>query len=98
MKAGIVFTGTGPILILTTYESFSNENFIKKMAQKNIKKFMAVEVPVELCEKRYGQFYTMILNDLHQSDDLRVLDYNGHSVLNTFKFSEWGPELRHEGE
>ena len=24
MKAGILFTGTGPILILTTYESFTD--------------------------------------------------------------------------
>jgi hypothetical protein len=26
MKAGIFFTGTGPILILTTYESLNNPN------------------------------------------------------------------------
>ena len=64
MKAGIIFTGTGPILILTTYESFSDEKFIQKLGQKNIHKFMAVEVPVDLCQKRYGEYYTMILNDL----------------------------------
>jgi len=96
MKAGIIFTGTGPILVLTSFESFSDESFIRKMEQKNIRKFMAVEVPVELCKQRYAQSFTLIMNDLHQDNDLRVLDYNGHSVLNAFKFDEWGPEIRHE--
>ena len=27
MKAGVIFTGTGPILILTTYDSFEDGNF-----------------------------------------------------------------------
>jgi hypothetical protein len=41
MKAGIVFPGTGPILILTTYESFEDEKFVEKLDFKGIKKFIA---------------------------------------------------------
>ena len=37
MKAGIIFTGTGPILILTTYESFKDPNLISKFEAKGIK-------------------------------------------------------------
>ncbi len=96
MKAGIVFTGTGPILVLTTYEDFSHEKFITKMSQKGIKKFIAAEVPVSLCEERYGHHYKMIVSDLKGDNDLRILDYNGHTVLQNFKFDEWGPEFRHE--
>ena len=96
MKAGIIFTGSGPILILTTYDTFSEEKFIAKLQQKNIRKFIAVDVPVDMCAQRYGNHYNVILNDLKQDDDLRVLDYNGHTVLHNFKFDEWGPEFRYE--
>lgn len=97
MKAGIVFTGTGPILILTTYEDFSDEKFVKKLEQKGIKKFMAAEVPVSDCQKKYGGHYEAILKDVKQTDDLRVLDYNGFNVFYNFPFSSWGKEYRHEG-
>jgi len=50
MKAGVIFTGTGPILILTTYETFMDEKFIEKLGLKGIKKFMAYEV--SLASKR----------------------------------------------
>ena len=96
MKAGIVFAGTGPILILTSYEDLSNEMFSQKLAQKGIHKYLAVEVGIELCKEKYGRHYDIILNDLKQTDDLRVLDYNGFNVFNNFPFSAWGKEHRHE--
>jgi len=96
MKAGIIFTGTGPILILTSYENFSDEKFILKLKHKGIKKFIAVEVPLELCMSKYQQHYNSIMQDVKQEDDLRVLDYNGYSVFHNFTFEEWGPEFKHE--
>jgi hypothetical protein len=96
MKAGIIFTGSGPILVLTTYDSFSNEKFVNKLSQKNIHKFIAVEVPLDICRKKYGQHYDVILKDVKQEDDLRVLDYNGYNVFYNFKFTDWGAEFRHE--
>jgi hypothetical protein len=96
MKAGIVFAGTGPILILTTYEDFSSEKFSQKMAQKGIEKYMAVEVPLSMCLEKYGQHYDVIMKDVKQEDDLRVLDYNGFNVFHNFPFKSWGKEYRHE--
>jgi hypothetical protein len=32
--------------------------------------------------------FPIIMNDLKQSDDLRVLDYNGHHIMNNFSFEE----------
>jgi len=81
MKAGIVFTGTGPILILTSYQAFDDPKFIEKLQAKGIKKFVAREIPIERVQKKYGLQYSIVLGDLHQSDDLRVLDYNGHNVF-----------------
>jgi hypothetical protein len=96
MKAGIIFAGTGPILVLTTYDDFSAQDFAEKLLQKGIDKYLAVEVPLEDCKKKYGQHYDMILKDVKQQNDLRVLDYNGFNVFHLFPFSSWGKEYRHE--
>ena len=96
MKAGIIITGTGPIVVLTSYESFTDPEFVAKLEAKGIRKFIAYEVPLELCKQRYGEHYPVVLEDLRQSDDLRVLDFDGHHVYATFSFSEYGEQYRHE--
>jgi hypothetical protein len=96
MKAGIIFTGTGPILVLTSYTSFDDPKFVEKLARKGIMKFIAQELDLELVRKRYGNQYEVILNDVKQEDDLRVLDYNGHNVFYNFSFNDMGPPLLHE--
>lgn len=96
MKAGIIFTGSGPILILTSYDSFKTKEFIEKLQAKGIKKFMVRELPVELVKKRYGQHFNVVLKDLKQNDDLRVLDYNGHNIFYTFSFNEMGEPIYYE--
>ncbi len=96
MKSAIIFTGTGPILILTTYDSLTHPVFVKKLAAKGINKFIAIELPVEDVKARYGENFDIVLEDLHQTDDLRVLDYNGHSIFNAFSFKELGSAIRYE--
>lgn len=96
MRAGIIFTGTGPILILTTFDSFDNQKLIEKLAVKGIKKFIASEVPLEKAKAKYGNHYTVIMGDLNQTDDLRVLDYNGYNVFHNFSFAEMGKPIYHE--
>lgn len=97
MKAGIFFTGTGPILILTTYESFNDSDFIEKLSAKGIKKFIAYEVSEDKVKQRYGMHFNVVLGDLRQSDDLRVLDYDGHHVFHNFSFRELSEPIYHEG-
>jgi hypothetical protein len=96
MKAGIIFTGTGPILILTSYESFEDPKFLTKLDAKGIKKFIASELPLERVKAKYGNHYDVIMGDLNQTDDLRVMDYNGHNVLYNFAFSDMGAPIYHE--
>lgn len=96
MKSAIIFSGTGPILILTTYDSLTHPNFIRKLAAKGMPKFIAIELPVEKVKEKYGDNFNIVMEDLHQTDDLRVLDYNGHSILNAFPLKEWGPAIRYE--
>jgi len=97
VKAGVIFTGTGPILVLTTYESLSHPTFIEKLSQKGIKKFIAQEVSVDLCREKYGAHFEAVKNDVKETDDLRVLDYNGHHIFLTIPFSEMGEPYKYEG-
>jgi hypothetical protein len=96
MKAGIYFSGTGPILILTTYDSLADPKLVEKLSAKGIKKFIAYEVSDEKVKERYGMQYNVIMGDLHQTDDLRVLDYDGHHIFNNFSIKELGDPIFHE--
>jgi hypothetical protein len=96
MKAGIFFTGTGPILILTSYEALDDPKLVEKLSTKGIKKFIAYEVSEERVKQKYGNHYNVILGDLQQTDDLRVLDYNGHHVFYNFSLDELGEQIKFE--
>ena len=43
-----------------------------------------------------GKHFNVILGDLKQSDDLRVLDYDGHHVFYNFSLNEVGQPVFHE--
>jgi len=96
MKAGIFFTGSGPLLILTSYDSLSNSDFVEKLSMKGIKKFIAYEVSVEMVKEKYGQHFNVIMGDLYQTDDLRILDYDGHNVFRNFSFNNLGEPIYQE--
>jgi hypothetical protein len=90
MKAALVFTGSGPILILTNFDSVADPQLAEKLKARGINKFIAYEVSVEKVKKQYGTRFSVILGDLSQSDDLRVLDIDGHRAFNNFSFEELG--------
>ena len=96
MKTSIIFTGTGPILIMTSYKTLTNPAFVEKLAAKGIKKFVAYELPVEKVREKYGKHFDIVIDDLHQQDDLRILDYNGHNILRNFSFTEMGKPVYYE--
>jgi hypothetical protein len=96
MKAGIFFTGSGPIVILTSYTLLTAPNFVEKLAAKGIGKFIAYEVEVEEVKKKYGKHFEVIMKDLHQTDDLRVLDYDGHRVFRNFALNQLRQPIYHE--
>ncbi|HMA84453.1 MAG TPA: hypothetical protein VKN73_02040 [Desulfosalsimonadaceae bacterium] len=96
MKAAILFTGSGPILILTSYDSLVSNDLINKLNIKGIKKFIAYELPTDVVKDRYGKHYSVIMGDLKQADDLRVLDYDGHHVFYNFSFKDLGDPVYYE--
>lgn len=98
MKAGVIFTGTGPILILTTHESLTDPLLVDKLAAKGVWKYMAYELPLDAVRKMYGAQYDKVVSDLREKDDMRVLDFNGHSVYMNFSFHDMSNMVYHEAE
>lgn len=96
MKAGIFFTGTGPIVLLTSYEALDDGKFVEKLYAKGIKKYIAYELPEAKVKEVYGMHFNVIMGDLQQTDDLRVLDYDGHHIFNNFSLKDLGEPVYHE--
>jgi len=96
MKAAMLFTGSGPIVILTSHATVTDPQLIAKLQAKGIDKFIAYEIPMDLAKQRYDGHFDMVMRDLSQTDDLRVLDFNGERAFRLFKISELGIPVVHE--
>ena len=95
-RSYLIFTGTGPILVLSTYPSLTDERLIEKLRYKGITKFIAYEVALEAVRERYLHAYTNVVSDLGSTPDLRVLDFNGHQIMTNFSLAELGEPIRFE--
>ena len=95
MRSYLIFTGTGPILIVTTYSSIDDPGLVAKLAHKGIAKFIAYEVSVEHTKQLYGVPFELVAADLAGQEDLRVLDFNGHHIFANFRLSELGEAILH---
>ena len=96
-RAYLVFTGTGPILVLSTYPQITDERLVSKLRYKGIDKFIAHEVALDTVRLRYPSSYDNIARDLEQEEDIRVLDFNGHQIMANFSLGELGEPIRYEG-
>ncbi|MCL7423162.1 MAG: hypothetical protein M8364_19935 [Methylobacter sp.] len=96
MKAYLLFSGSGTLVVLSQHDDVEHKLFLEKLAGKGIYKFIAHEIPLELAKERYGKHFDIATHDLYETDHLRVVDYNGERAMRLFKFSELGPEIMHE--
>jgi hypothetical protein len=99
MKAAIVFTGTGPILVVTNMESLEDPKVHAKLRDKGFTKFIIREASLDQVEKRYRGRFKNIQADLAQHpQDVRVLDYNGNQVFVNFEFPDLGEAIEVEDD
>jgi hypothetical protein len=96
MKAALIFPGTGPLLILTSHEGLEDPALLERLAGKGITKFIAFSVPIELAKAKYGAHFDIVCRDLHETDDLRVLDFDGKRAMELLPFSALGEPIYHE--
>lgn len=86
MKSLLLLTAGGPLLILTSHESLQDQKLLEVLRQKGIGKFVAFEVPLSLARERYGGHFHAVESNLHETDDLRLLDFNGQRVFAALPF------------
>ncbi len=98
MQALMLFGGSGPLVILTSHESATDPALLEKLKAKGLDKFIAYQIPVDLARERYGGHFEVVLRDLHESDDLRVLDFNGERAFRLFRLAELGSPIIYEEE
>ena len=96
MKCYFLWTVTGPVLILTSFDYVAHPDLLVKLKDMGIPKFVAHEVPIDLIKQRYGGHFDKIMDDLHESDELRILDDDGVRVLNNVSLKELGPPITYE--
>lgn len=98
MHAAIVFTGGGPLVILTSHESLEDQELLDRLAAKGIRKFIAYPVPLEVVQSRYGNHFEVVCERLGETDDLRVLDFDGHRAMQLLPLEEFGTPVFHEAD
>ncbi|HLF55545.1 MAG TPA: hypothetical protein VI942_01740 [Thermoanaerobaculia bacterium] len=94
MRAFLIFTGTGPILVLSTYPDLTDPRLVAKLQYKGISKFIAYEVEIDAVRVRYGEAFANISRDLGEVEDIRVLDFNGHQIMANFALAELGDPIK----
>ena len=94
IRAYLFFTGTGPILVLSTYPDVTDQRLLAKLRYKGIDKLIAYEVELDAVRRRYADAYGSVAADLEAEEDLRVLDFNGHQIMANFSLAELGEPVK----
>jgi hypothetical protein len=96
-QAYLLFTGTGPILLLCTYPTVTDDRLVEKLRYKGIDKFLAYEVDLDAVKRRYEDTFDSVVTDLEGVEDIRVLDFNGHQIMANFSLDALGEPVKYEG-
>lgn len=98
LRAYLVFSGSGPILLASTYPKLTDERLVQKLRFKGIDRFIAYQVDLAAVEDRYGEAYHHVISDLAEAgEDIRVLDFNGHQIMANFSLAELGDPIKFGG-
>ena len=93
-RSYLIFTGTGPILVLSSYPKLTDERLVEKLRHKGIEKFLAYEVDLEAVQSRYGASFDVVMGNLRGVEDIRVIDFNGHQIMANFSLQELGDPIK----
>jgi hypothetical protein len=98
MKGILVLSGSGPLLLLSSYPAIDDAALIAKLRAKGLAKFLAWEVPVGRLRDLYGYSFRDIAEQLEQCDDMRVLDFHGHRIFLNLSLRELGEHILFEDQ
>jgi hypothetical protein len=92
----LVFSGSGPLLLLSSYPTIDDPELVAKLRAKGLSKFIAHEIPIDHCRDLYGYTYRDIAADLEEHNDIRVLDFDGQRIFLNFSLASLGPAFVYE--
>lgn len=96
MNVFILFASSGPLVVLTSHASIEDPELLEKLTAKGIDKCHAYGIPLALAKARYGMHFDIVARGLSETDDLRVLDFDGTHALRLFGFTEMTGPFIHE--
>jgi hypothetical protein len=86
MKAYLVFSARGPVLVLASYDFAKHPESLDKLAAKTSGKFIAHEVPLDAVKSSYSAHFAHVLEDPSQAGDVKILDDDGTEILTNVRF------------
>jgi hypothetical protein len=98
MKGILVVSGSGPLLLLSSYPTIDDPVLIANLRAKGLAKFLAWEVPVDKLRELYGYRFRDIADQLERRDDMRVLDFDGHRIFLNLSLRDLGDRILFEDE
>jgi hypothetical protein len=98
MKGILVLSGSGPLLLLSSYPTIDDPLLMAKLRAKGLAKFLAWEVPIEHLNDLYGYTFRDIAEQLEARDDMRVLDFDGHRIFLNLSLSDLGQHILFEDQ
>lgn len=94
IRAFLVVTGSGPILLLASYPKLTDSRLVEKLRYKGIERFIAYQVDIDAVEARYPETFAAVKNELEGAEDARVLDFNGHQIMANFSLDQLGDPIK----
>jgi hypothetical protein len=96
MRSYLVLTENGPLLLLTSSTSITEEILLDSLHGKGIDKFIAYEVEVDKVREFYGVPFEIIAADLESGKDPRVVDFHGPHIFSRLSLSDLGRQIQYE--
>jgi hypothetical protein len=96
MRSFLVLTESGPLLVMTSQSSITEEGLLESLRGKGVDKFIAYEVPIDRLHEYYGLPFEVIAADIERGKKLRVLDFDGSNIFDRVSLSELGREIHYE--
>ena len=93
-RSYLIFTGSGPILVLSTFPKLTDERLVDKLRYKGIERFIAYQVDLEAVKACYPDTFGAVLQELTAAEDIRVLDFNGHQIMANFSLEALGDPIK----
>ena len=86
MKAYLLLTSSGPVLILSAIDFSKKPEKLDKLAAMTSNKFIAYELPIEAVKAKYAAHFAHVLGDPKQTGEIKVLDDDGKEIFTNVRF------------